>query len=320
MGIELPKHFLSYENFEFAFTRIVRGSNKEYKSFYRHLFSSYNLSLKENLQDLIDDIKRGTYVPCKPTVIFHPKKSGVLRPLTLLSLMDLIVYQAIVNRIAVAFEREQDRFAYKKSFGAIFAGRNSNFFYRSWKASYQKYNDAICKAFEAGNDYVADFDLVSFYELIEHDLLRGRLKRRVKNEGLLSLLVKCLGAWTSDKAGASVGHGIPQGPEPSAFLAECILFHFDAENYRNVKYARYIDDIRLMAKGESTIRRALLRLDLQSKELGLVPQAQKIECRKVKDVEELLNNVPSELAGPGLRKSKTSHRVRKTSFQRFAGA
>jgi hypothetical protein len=111
------------------------------------------------------------------------------------------------------------------------------------------------------------------------------------------LLLTCLRGWTSDKAGSYVGHGVPQGPEPSAFLAECFLFHFDSKDYRAVKYFRYVDDIRLMAKDEVPIRRALLKLDLQSKELGLVPQAQKIECRRVADLEEVLKHIPSAIAG-----------------------
>src|SRR4051812_48050470 len=105
--MDLPRDFLSSENFELAFTRVVRGGNKEYKAFYRHLFPSFNLALQENLKDLIEELRRGTFEPERPTVVYQPKKSGILRPLTLLSLRDLIVYQAMVNRIAVSFEGEQ---------------------------------------------------------------------------------------------------------------------------------------------------------------------------------------------------------------------
>ena len=190
--MDLPRAFLRYDNFDLAFTRVVRGGNKEYKQFHRHLFPSYYLALRENLLDLIEDLKRGTYEPERPIVVYQPKKSGVLRPLTLLSLKDIIVYQAIVNRIAVAFESEQQKFAFKRSFGAIFAGRSSLFFYRSWKTSYRKYNEAMVSAFEAGRDFIADFDLVSFYELIDHGLLSEMLAKRVKSPSLLRLLVECL--------------------------------------------------------------------------------------------------------------------------------
>ncbi|MGI9075240.1 MAG: reverse transcriptase domain-containing protein [Bryobacteraceae bacterium] len=291
-----PRDFLSYNNFELAFNRVVRGANKDYKAFYKHLCPSYNLAVRENLLDVIDDLKRGTFEPNKPTLIFQPKKSGVLRPLTLLSLRDLIVFQAIVNRVAVAFETEQQAYALKKSFGAIFAGPSSDFFFRSWKASYRKYNRAIKKAFQNGKDFIADFDLVSFYELIEHGLLAEQLRHRIKNDTLIELLMTCLEGWTLKKAGAAVGHRVPQGPEPSAFLAECFLFYFDSADYRGVTYLRYIDDIRLMGKDEIPIRRALLRLDLHSKELGLVPQAEKIACRRVSDLDEVLKTIPSPLA------------------------
>ena len=204
-----------------------------------------------------------------------------------------------MNRVAAAFESEQRKFAFKRSFGAIFAGKSSPFFYRSWKTSHGKYNDAMTAAFESRNDFVADFDLVSFYELIDHSLLSERLGKRVKSPELLKLLIRCLRKWTTDTGGAHVGHGVPQGPEPSAFLAECFLFHFDGQHYRDVKYFRYVDDIRLMAKGEVPLRRALLRLDLQSKELGLVPQAQKIECRQAKKLDDVLKTIPSALAAAG---------------------
>jgi len=122
--MELPRDFLRYDNFELAFTRIVRGGNKEYKAFYRHLFPSFNLALRENLKDLIEELRRGTFEPEKPTVVYQPKKSGILRPLTLLSLRDLIVYQAILNRIAVSFEDEQAGYAFKRTFEPVATTRH----------------------------------------------------------------------------------------------------------------------------------------------------------------------------------------------------
>ena len=73
------------------------------------------------------------------------------------------------------------------------------------------------------------------------------------------------------------------------------MFRFDRLIFRGVVYLRYIDDIKLMAKDESTVRRALLRLDIASKYVGLVPQAQKIECRKVANLDELRKTVPSSV-------------------------
>jgi hypothetical protein len=291
-----PSQFTSRANFELAFTRIVRGQNQDYKRFYRHLLSSYQLALSDNLHDLIDDIKRGTYKPSPGTLIFEPKKSGILRPLRLLTLRDLVVYQAVANVLATSFQKVQEKYAFDKCFGAIFAGKSSPFFYTKWKTSYKKYNWSIKRAFKAGNDFVADFDLVSFYELIDHNLLRESLRRQVQNQELLNLLFACLEMWSTNKRGARIQHGIPQGPEPSAFLAECFLFYFDALKFKRSHYFRYVDDIKLMAKDEVAVRRALLKLDIASKELGLVPQAQKIELRQVNSLSELVKSVPSNVA------------------------
>jgi hypothetical protein len=291
-----PTAFLHLENFRLAFRRVVRGGNKEYKQFYRHLFPSYGLGLDANLKHLVAQLRANTYRPQQPTVVYQPKKSGVLRPLTLLSLDDLILYQAIANIIAKAFEGVQKEHALQRSFGAIFAGAGSDFFYRSWRKSYAAYSNAVSAAFVSGNDYVADFDLVSFYDLIDHILLKNRLSARVNSRELLDLLTRCLREWTPGLDGHHVNHGVPQGPEPSAFLAECLLFAFDGLKLPGVRYYRYVDDIKLMAKDEVPIRRALLRLDLQSKQLGLVPQAQKIDCRRVADIKEVLKSIPSGLA------------------------
>ena len=71
----LPQQFLSYHNFELAFTRLVRAGNKEYNQFFRHLLPSYSLVLNENLSGLIKDIRSGAYGPGKLSVIFQPKKT-----------------------------------------------------------------------------------------------------------------------------------------------------------------------------------------------------------------------------------------------------
>ena len=308
--MSLPSKFTGIANFELAFGRLVRGQNRDYKAYTRHLYSSYQLSLRENLDDLIADIKTGRYQPSAATSIYQPKKSGVLRPLRLLTLQDQIVYQALANYIANAFRPDQQKHALVRNFGAVVGDKTSQFFYLGWKKCYRAFDAAITRAYNRGNDYVADFDLVSFYELIDHTLLREVLSQRVKSLELLELLFCCLRKWTENDGGRWLGHGIPQGPEPSAFLAECFLFRFDQMKFKDVVYLRYVDDIKLMAKDEIPVRRALLRLDIGSKHVGLVPQAQKIEHRKVTSLDELRKNVPSNVLSVGTRDqvSASSHK------------
>jgi hypothetical protein len=296
MRVPYPPGFASLKNFELAWYRIVRGSNKEYKRFFSHLYPSYQFALQTNLADLISEVREGKWQPSAGVKIYFPKPSGVLRPLTLVPLNDQIVYQSICNFMADKFFRSLRPLYGVKAFGALYAGSSSKFFYRSWKRWYRAFNRAITKAHRAGNHVVADFDLVSFFDLIDHKTLRGVLSTRIRNGHLLDLLFRCLEQWTKEGSGRHLkGHGIPQGPECSAFVAEILLADFDRQSYPGVTYVRYIDDIKLLGTTFSVVDRSLLRLDLHCKRLGLVPQAQKIERRNVTDIRSVLKTVPSAL-------------------------
>ena len=167
----------------------MRSGNREYKQFRRPLFPSYELGLRANVLDLVESIKTGSYEPAEPELVFLPKTSGVLRPLTVLSLTDLMVYQAICNVVADAFQRKDLRRAGRVSFGNIYAGKSSKFLYRSWKRGATLHSVVPSeRPSKSGRTWVADFDLVSFFELIDHELLIQVVKTRIANEEFLGLL------------------------------------------------------------------------------------------------------------------------------------
>lgn len=221
-----------------------------------------------------------------------------------------------MNHVARRIEPLQRKHALTKAFGALLSGKEAPTLFLDWRKCYRTYYDAITHAFDQGNDHVADFDLVSFFELIDHSLLRRILTKHVSNDDTLDLLFKCLASWRRNRRDEPILHGIPQGPEPSAFLAECILFRIDSLRFKDVVYLRYVDDIRLMAKDQVSIRRALVRLDLISKDLGLVPQAQKVVVREVKTVDNIAKIVPSGLL-LGVSKSVAQSSTQKKLLKAF---
>jgi len=310
-----PKEFTLLSNFELAWHRVARGSNREYKRLFSHLYPSYRFALRTNLQDLVSEVKAGLYQPSPGTKVYFPKQTGVLRPVTLLSINDQIVYQAIANVIANRYYGTIRPLYGQRTFGALYAGRNSKFFYRQWKRCYRDFNRAITRAYSRGNRIMADFDLVSFFDLIDHKALRAVLNRRVRSGELLDLLDMCLQRWSSPDSKNLKGHGIPQGPEASAFLAAVFLSDFDKSHYGRVVYLRYVDDIKLLGKSYSAVKRALIKLDLQSKNLGLVPQAQKIAIREVDDIKAELKSVPSAVVGAQGR--RRGRRITKSTIRRL---
>jgi hypothetical protein len=113
------------------------------------------------------------------------------------------------------------------------------------------------------------------------------------DEDFTGLLRRCLCHWTSAQGEIFHNHGIPQGPLSSGLLAEVVLQHFDC-NHRapaTVRYLRYVDDIRLYARSLADLRRMVTWLDYLSKEVGLFPQASKLDIRRVADIEEELKSV-----------------------------
>ena len=315
-----PRDFISPSNFDLALTRLLRGQNSDYKRHFRPLLQPYELARRHNLKDLRAHLNTRVYQPASPTYIHVPKPNGILRPIALLSIDDLVVYQAIGNLVGAKFATIQKPFAYHRTFASIYTNKKSPFFFHSWKVGQKRRNAAVREAHKSGKKYLATFDLVAFYQLIDHEVLRQVLEARVRSQEILDLLFLCLAKWNPQVGTTSVKHGIPQGPETSSFLAEILLLNFDSTHFGEVEYVRYVDDIFLLANSQAKVRRALLQLDLLSKDYGLVPQAEKIEVAKVKNIDGYLKQVPSPLAAqhPQALQTQTSQKELAALFRSSA--
>ena len=89
--------FLSYENFELAYQRLKTAPRNLYKSIYYEDLKNFSLFKDDYIENIIKNIKDEIYSPDKCYKIFIPKKGNFVRPLSMLSFIDLLVYQAIVN-------------------------------------------------------------------------------------------------------------------------------------------------------------------------------------------------------------------------------
>ena len=275
-------------NLERAWKWTLTNSESIYKSYFRAIYEAYSVADEKLLGHLKEKLKRGIYEPTDACKIYFPKKSGILRPYTLLCVEDQIVYQALVNIIAEKVYPAVRQRYYKETFGHLYAGQKSRYFYRSWRIGYRKFGKAIKDAYNKGYVHRAFFDLTACYDSIDHNVLKRFLEEVGVDSDFINFLLKCLRHWTKADTEKQIyqGHGIPQGPLPSGLLAEVILSHFDNQRSvsRKIKYFRYVDDIRLYAKDERHLRHMLVELDLISKSIGLFPQSSKIDIRRITDV------------------------------------
>jgi retron-type reverse transcriptase len=295
-------------NLRRAYRWILSNTDATYKAFFRDSYDAFAIASDTALKRLAQDSLSDRFVPSHASKVMVPKPSGTLRPLTLLTVEDQVVYQACINIVSELL-KPKTRHRYKRRvFAHLYAGKSSPFFYMRWQDSYRMMSRLIRDLYGKGFVYVANFDLTAFYDSIDHHVLTHFLTDVGLDEDAIALLMRCLRQWTSSTW--SVGpetiyheHGIPQGPLSSGMLSEVVMQHIDKAGERGsrTRYIRYVDDIKIFAKSEDELRRKLIALDLSSKEIGLFPQTSKINIRKIGNVDDEVKSVsrpPEPSLGP----------------------
>ena len=295
MLTENLKNAFSVDNLKQAWLWTRTNPDAQYKSYFRHIYKAYSLAIDERIEDLHRRLKSGTYKPVHATKIYLPKKSGILRPYTLLSIEDQILYQALANVIAEKLFPKVRRGYLVTTFGHMYAGKRSLFFYKKWQEGYKAYAKALHNAYDAGYECAASFDLTACYDSIDHRVLSHFLNDIGLEKEFIDYFCAKLRHWSAASHEKPIyqGHGIPQGPQPSGLVSECVLRYFDQhmEMKTKVKYFRYVDDIRLLAQTKSSLRAQLINLDMLSKNIGLFPQSGKIDIHKIRSINEEIKNI-----------------------------
>lgn len=284
------RQFTSYNNLVLAWNRLRTADNVWYKNYYRTIFDAYNLALEDNLRLLSQSLKDSTYQPTASVRLMIPKNSGLQRSISLLSVEDQIVYQAMANIFA---EKLRPR-RIKVERNVACSNRLSKhpkdiFFLKKWQINYSLFKNRVYQHYTSGYKHVADFDLTAFYDTISHDLFTVLFSPRGGNQDFITLLHRCLKTW----AGNNLSHGIPQGPVASNFLAECILLPIDEAMRDSFKYVRYVDDIRILGMKKIDVQNGITTLEGLCKQYGLIPHSGKFGIRFARSKAEALGKSTS---------------------------
>jgi group II intron reverse transcriptase/maturase len=139
-------------------------------------------------------------------------------------------------------------------------------------------HDAVCAAqrmIQSGRRWVADVDLEKFFDRVNHDVLMGRLAKRVADPRVLRLVRRYLEAGIMANGVTVERHeGTPQGGPLSPLLANVLLDEVDRElEERGLAFARYADDLNVYTGSRraandamATLRRLFSRLRLRINE------------------------------------------------------
>lgn len=265
---------------------------------------------------LANELRSNLWQPTKAVKVHDPKGTGGTRTFSVLAIEDLLLYHALCIPIAEKLKDSNKALYGKKVFGHIPFMRKGQLL-KDWQQSYIGFSASIRKAYKDGFRVRATFDLTACYDSIDHNVLRYFLLRLGATDSCCDFLYSLLRKWSQidDDPAYQLGHGIPQGPTPSAIFSEVILSHFDQalSSQNGVRYFRYVDDIRIYAKTEDGLRRALLKLERISKQIGLFPQSSKIGIRAINTLDDELKSIsdpPEEvLSKPELNQAKLQKRI-----------
>jgi group II intron reverse transcriptase/maturase len=171
-----------------------------------------------------------------------------------------------------------------------------------------------------GNEWVVDIDLEKCFDRINHDILMGRLARRISDKRILRLIRRYL------QAGVMVNgvvqeryEGTPQGGPLSPLLSNILLDELDQElERRGHKFCRYADDCNIYVRSERSGKRVMETIEgFLWKKLKLKVNRQKSAVARPQERQFLGFSFTSnrwlkiKLADKALKKVK--HRIKKVT-------
>lgn len=213
--------------------------------------------LRRHWESIRGKLLEGEYRPAAVRAVEIPKANGGKRHLGIPTVIDRMIQQAIHQRMGPTFEE---------------GFSESSYGFRPKRSAH----DAVRAAQEyvaGGKRWVADIDLKSFFDQVNHDRLMNMIGRKVKDKRVLALIGRYLRAPMQKKDGSREGRtaGTPQGGPLSPLLANIYLDPLDKElERREVSFVRYADDIAIFASSQRSAQRILESvIEWLKKELGL---------------------------------------------------
>ncbi len=199
--------------------------------------------LKTHWPALREQLLAGTYQPSMVRRHAIPKRGGGVRELGIPTVVDRFIQQAILQVLGPRFDPTFSQYSYG------FRPRRSA-------------HDAVVQAQRYVNDgrrTVVDVDLEKFFDRVNHDVLMGRLAKRIVDKRLLGLIRRYLEAgMLADGIAIERHEGTPQGGPLSPLLANVLLDEVDKElEKRGHAFVRYADDCNVYVRSKRAGERVM---------------------------------------------------------------
>jgi RNA-directed DNA polymerase len=200
--------------------------------------------LKTHWPTIRASLLAGTYTPQPVRRAAIPKPGGGTRNLGIPIVLDRFIEQALLQVLQPAWD-------------PTFSERSYGF--RPQRSAHQAVGQAQAYI-QDGYTWVVDIDLEKFFDRVNHDVLMSRVRRRLKDRRIATLIHRFLkaGVLTLEGSMEPTVEGTPQGGPLSPLLANLLLDELDKElEKRGHRFARYADDANIYVRSRQAGERVM---------------------------------------------------------------
>jgi len=237
--MELLNNVLDYSNIQKAYKQVA--ANKGSKGVDGITTAQLKEYMQENWERIKQEIATGDYQAQAVLGVEIPKTSQGKRLLGIPTVIDRLIQQSIHQVLSPIYDIEFSEYSYG---------------FRAKRNAHQAVSQAQ-SYINSDYQYIIDFDLKSFFDVVNQDYLMSLLYRKIKDKMLLKLIRKylqsdlMLGGLTQQRE-----KGTPQGSPLSPLLSNIILTELDNElEKRGLRFVRYADDFSIFVKSKRAAHR-----------------------------------------------------------------